>query len=127
MRIRRKRSDPRDEIVVSEFLRGRWLWMLIGAGAGVIVAAAVGIYVVLSVFGTVSPAESADQEARELCQAEISQQLDGGTIQFTNESTEELGDNTWNVRGRAELGWSDWHEYTCTYKAGELVTTKIIQ
>lgn len=119
----RDKPDPRARVVLSDFLRGRPLWLIIGV-AGALLAGVIVVVVVIPLFRSVSP-ESHQQEARQACRAEVEQQLEAASIRFVDETADEFGQNTWNVQGSAKLGGSERRDYTCTYSGGELVEVNV--
>lgn len=96
-------------------------------GAAAIFSLVVGILVVFPIYGVSTPAETHEPRARDLCREEITARLAVPTdeIRFVDEQAEEHGENTWNVTGTAELGWTDRREYACTYTGGEIVDTTV--
>lgn len=125
MSFRRDRPDPRDRIILSDFLLTRWVWLIIIAAS--VLGISVALRVVLPLFSGVTPAESHEVAARETCRAEVAATLEATAdqLRFADEVAEEFGENTWNVNGAVELGWSDRREYACTYTGEEIVDVRV--
>lgn len=109
-----------NEIVFSDFLRKRPFWLIIGIGGLLAVTVVVGVVVYSRLWSPGSP----EQGTYDACQDAVIRQLDAEAIRFVDESTDEAS-ATLTVTGTAEIGWSDRHDYTCTYSGGELVEATV--
>lgn len=108
-----------------DFLLTRYVWFILGAA--VVFFMVVAVMVVFPLFRTAKPVESHEGAARESCQAEVTARLDTAAdgVRFVGEIAEEFGENTWNVSGTAELGWSERRAYACTYTGAKIVDVRV--
>lgn len=117
----REKRHLGDKLVIRDFLRTRWVWVVLAAA--ITLAAVIALVVVFPLFQTSTPAESHEADASEACQEDVARQLaDEGTASFHDETTEEFGENTWHVNGtsRPDESASDSREYQCVYTGESL-------